>query len=619
MVFVKNKGDFDAYVRTVIAFEAGNYETLDEFRSKVHLNLNETDWTWEWTEVPVKIGEGSYFVATATYNKVLAPGALTEISLSQIALDPSATNEDVAGFGETYQVLVQSQAVQADGFDDPSKALTEAFGTVDDENVPWENDSSIRGIDLRTALHYYEGDTTKGITRNVTNVVYALNEEYPAIIDEYDGTLVDVEQDVDVHAYYVPNGDNYDVYFLADSTIYSPKDSSGLYKNMRALQSVDTHNYDVSRVENMHELFRYCHSLSSIDVSKWDVSKVKDMFSVFDECRSLTSVDVSKWNTGNAETTAFMFYGCSGLQTIPVGDWDLSKVTTTRGMFESCSILDDLDVSTWDTGMVTDMAFMFKGCFALKWIDVSNWDTGSLIACNSMFSDTKGNRGRMQISGLDFSKWDTSNATNLSYMFYGCGHMESIDLSNWDVSKNTTFNHFFTDCYNLKEINLSGWDTSSVEIFSGMFNNCNSLEYIDVSDFDTGTAWSFHQMFEYCISLKEIKGLENWDTSNAQSFYEMFSGCGSLTELNLSSFATPKLTDTFRNFNGCGNLKTIYVGDGWDMSLVTGYDAMFAGCDNLVGGAGTTFMGTDLKYAHVDGGTENPGYLTHINDKPVSE
>ena len=34
-----------------------------------------------------------YFIVTATYNKVLKPGAFTEISLAQIALDPSATNE----------------------------------------------------------------------------------------------------------------------------------------------------------------------------------------------------------------------------------------------------------------------------------------------------------------------------------------------------------------------------------------------------------------------------------------------------------------------------------------------------------------------------------------------
>ena len=33
MVFVKNKGDFDAYVRTVFAFEAGNYQTIDEFNA----------------------------------------------------------------------------------------------------------------------------------------------------------------------------------------------------------------------------------------------------------------------------------------------------------------------------------------------------------------------------------------------------------------------------------------------------------------------------------------------------------------------------------------------------------------------------------------------------------
>ena len=46
MVFVKNKGDWDAYVRTVFAFEAGNYTTLDEFNAKMHLNLNTTDFTW---------------------------------------------------------------------------------------------------------------------------------------------------------------------------------------------------------------------------------------------------------------------------------------------------------------------------------------------------------------------------------------------------------------------------------------------------------------------------------------------------------------------------------------------------------------------------------------------
>ena len=154
MVFVKNKGDYDAYVRSVFAFEAGKYTTLEEFLEKVHLNLNETDWTWEWNENPVTIGESTYFVATATYNKVLAPGALTEISLGQIALDKTATNEDVEAFGDTFQVLVKSQGIQADGFEDPDTALNEGFGEITEDNIPWESDSPIKGIDLRTALHY---------------------------------------------------------------------------------------------------------------------------------------------------------------------------------------------------------------------------------------------------------------------------------------------------------------------------------------------------------------------------------------------------------------------------------------------------------------------------------
>ncbi|MBQ8192084.1 MAG: BspA family leucine-rich repeat surface protein, partial [Bacteroidaceae bacterium] len=596
-----------------------------------HLNLNNTDWNWEWMQdTPVKIGDSTYFVATATYNEVLKPGALTEISLSQIALDPTATNADVEAFGETYQVLVKTQGIQADGFDDPNTALNEGFGS----KIPFENDNPIKGIDLRTALHNLNGDTTQVITSKVSNVIYALNEEYPEIVDGYEGTLVDVEQDVPVYAYYVPNGSNFDVYFLADDTIYSPKDSSGLYKNMRALQYVDTHNYDVSRVENMHELFRYCHSLKDIDVSEWDVSNVKDMFSVFDECKVLPKIDVSKWDTGKAETMAFMFYGCSVLQTVDVSEWNVSNVASMRGMFEQCNALADIDVADWDTGNVTDMAFMFKACFALKWIDVSKWDTGNVTAFNSMFSDSKSNRGRMQISGLDFSNWDTSNATNMGYMFYGCGTMESIDLSGWDVSKVTTMNHMFCDCYKMQNYNFSGWNTESLTIMNGMFNNNDSLKVVDVSDFDTQNVYDFVQVFDACYSLETIIGLDKWDTSSADRFVEFLTST-KVREIDLSSFDASNVKYMSRMFYNNSQLTTIYVGDKWNFDISTldttsgnasysGMGNMFESNPNLVGGNGSTpaDFGTSAAIGAIYGCVdtdETPGLLTHIKDKPVEE
>ncbi|UKI57957.1 MAG: hypothetical protein L6V81_00295 [Clostridium sp.] len=44
----------------------------------------------------------------------------------------------------------------------------------------------------------------------------------------------------------------------------------------------------------------------------------------------------------------------------------------------------------------------------------------------------------------------------------------------------------------------------------------------------------------------------------------------------------------------------------------------FYNCTNLVGGAGTKYNSShvDKAYAHIDGGTSNPGYFTDIADKP---
>jgi surface protein len=129
-------------------------------------------------------------------------------------------------------------------------------------------------------------------------------------------------------------------------------------------------------------------------------------------------------------------------------------------------------------------------------------------------------------------------------------------------------------------------------------------------------------LFRNMKKLESLEGLENWDTRKVEGFYEMFSCCYKLEVLDLSSFVTTSLTDAYRNFNNCTNLKTIYVGDGWDMSKVTSSAAMFSDCKNLVGGNGTTYMGSDLKYACVDTPavvdeegnviTEAiPGYLTY--------
>jgi predicted ribosomally synthesized peptide with SipW-like signal peptide len=608
MVFIKNKGDYDAFVRSVFAFEAGKYATLAEFQQMVHLNLNKTDYTWEWFENPVTIGESTYFVATATYNKVLTPGALTEISLSQIALDKTATNEDVEAFGDTYQILVKSQAIQADGFDNAAMALDEGFGKIstDPENVsiPWENDTPTKGIDLKKALHNLDGEV---ITTKVKTVTFGLTEKHAAIAAENKGVLVDVEQDVPVYAYYVPDGSsNYDVYFLAGDAIYTPKNSSELFMGMTALTTVDTTNLDVSRTENMSSMFKNCAALANIDISKWNVGNVTNMQELFRGCKKLTAMDLSGWDTSKVKNVAAIFRECSGLTTVNASGfvtdrvttlyhafilcsnlqsldttgWDTSNVTTMFQMFYGCKKLPALDVSGWDTSNVTSMRAMFYNCTSLKAVDVSNWDTGKVTDFAQMFATGTGDAGNMKFTTLDVSNWDTSSATVMNSMFYGCGQLTELDLSGWDVSNVTTISHMFADCFNLQSVNFTGWNTSAVTSMDGIFNDCRTIKEIDVSHFDTGNCVEFSQMFEACYALEKIVGMNQWDTSKANVFDEMFRGSSKLKEVDLSSFNTSSvkysnvLQNGEKNYHGYGSM---FSGTTGLQKLILGEKFVFAG------------------------------------------
>ena len=138
-------------------------------------------------------------------------------------------------------------------------------------------------------------------------------------------------------------------------------------------------------------------------------------------------------------------------------------------------------------------------------------------------------------------------------------------------------------------------------VFNDSFANCTSI---------TSTAlW-----FAFLSNLHEIVGIQYLNTSNVTDMYGMFWECWSLSRLDLTHFYTGSVTDMGSMFAGCRALTTITVGSGWSTSSLFGSGSlgMFEGCTSLVGGSGTTYDSshTDASYAHIDGGSSNPGYLT---------
>lgn len=151
-VFVENTGESDAYYRTIIAIEAPEGITSDTIHTNFNANSrfdynDDMDGAQDGSESNkffITINGVRYVIYVATYTEVLVPGEVSRPSLLQVYLDPMTTNEDCALFGDTWDILVLSQAVQTAGFDDADTALDTAFGDVDAENaIKWFSDISI--------------------------------------------------------------------------------------------------------------------------------------------------------------------------------------------------------------------------------------------------------------------------------------------------------------------------------------------------------------------------------------------------------------------------------------------------------------------------------------------
>ena len=109
-----------------------------------------------------------------------------------------------------------------------------------------------------------------------------------------------------------------------------------------------------------------------------------------------------------------------------------------------------------DTSNVTNMSFMFEYCFYLTSLDLSTLNTSNVTDMNRMFG------GCGALTSLDLSGWDTSNVTNMNYMFIYCSSLTSLDLSGWDTSNVTDMTNMFGGCGTLKTIRMVGCSQNTI-------------------------------------------------------------------------------------------------------------------------------------------------------------
>lgn len=93
---------------------------------------------------------------------------------------------------------------------------------------------------------------------------------------------------------------------------------------MATLSLEQFENYDVSKMTGEGELKNFIHSFymahrwnlndMTWNLNKWDVSKVEDMSELFMDCENVLELILSEWETHHVKNMKRMFMNCNGLR-----------------------------------------------------------------------------------------------------------------------------------------------------------------------------------------------------------------------------------------------------------------------------------------------------------------
>ena len=227
-----------------------------------------------------------------------------------------------------------------------------------------------------------------------------------------------------------------------------------------------------------------------------------NMSQYFDGFSNCTTMDLSYLNTSLTTDMSYMFgsiasallgTGNQVLNNIIFDEYfDTSNVISMEGMFYDCRSLTELDLTNFDTSNVTDMSYMFAG---------------SMFASNAYMSLTKVVFGE---------KFDTSNVTSMAQMFSYCRYLNNLDISSFNTNKVTLMSQMFYGCRSLTELDLSNFDTSNVTSMSQMFQHCEKLIHLDLTSFDTSSVTNCNSMFQDMTNITEIRVTrDKWTIPNS--------------------------------------------------------------------------------------------------------
>lgn len=230
----------------------------------------------------------------------------------------------------------------------------------------------------------------------------------------------------------------------------------------------------------------------------------------------------------------------------------------------------------FDTSNVTNMTYMFRNCAALTSINISSFNTENVTDMSSMFANCS------SLTNLDLGNFNTANVTDMNSMFSECSSLTNLNLSSFNTENVTDMSYMFRGCEALTTLDVSNFNTANVTNMSCMFYNCIALTSLDVTNFNTEKVTDMVLMFYDCSSLTNLN-VTNFNTANVTDMGALFRRCSSLTSLDLTNFNTANVTNIRGMFRNCSSLSNLDLSN-FDLNSLSddlNHDTMFQDCTSL--------------------------------------
>ena len=366
--------------------------------------------------------------------------------------------------------------------------------------------------------------------------------------------------------------------------IQQSKDNSGIilfktdekynidvYLNNNKIEMIKEDNTWKISNDHFKEDGKYSFKIVFLDI-------IKNMSGFFEKCCNIVSLYLSNSNPSNVAKMKYMFSECKKLKEIKgLKLFKKNKVSDMSGIFSYCYKLKYLDLSDFDTSNTTNMSYLFFHCHELEQIKgIEKFKTNKVLIMEGMFSDC------YKLEEIDLSNFDTSNTVNMKYIFNKCSNLIKIGGINKFVTKETKYMEgMFQSCTKLEILDLSNFDTSNVIDMSFLFNQCEKLKEIKgINKFNTDKLKNVQYMFYSCNELESLD-LSNFNTSNITNMACMFFECKRLKEIKgLNKFITINVEDMHKMFSNCYELESLDLSN-FDTSNVNNMGYMFFECNKL--------------------------------------